>query len=135
VADAPDPGAELESIMRELFALEEQTSQAADMIERSARELPELADLLNSGLRAPVLAALTSYLDSRAKSGQLRATPNAAASARLVLETLTWFARHRLSDPQGAAIPPELAQETAVDALLHAFVPPQYLPRKNLERQ
>jgi hypothetical protein len=105
------------------------------MIERSARELPELADLLNSGLRAPVLAALTSYLDSRAKSGRLRATPNAAASARLVLETLTWFARHRLSDPQGAAIPPELAQETAVDALLHAFVPPHYLPQKNLERQ
>ena len=103
-AEAPDPAAELESIMRELFTLEEQTSQAADMIERSARELPELADLLNSGLRAPVLAALTGYLDSRAKSGQLRATPNAAASARLVLETLTWFARHRLSDPHGAAI-------------------------------
>ena len=47
-AEAPDPAAELESIMRELFTLEEQTSQAADMIERSARELPELADLLNT---------------------------------------------------------------------------------------
>ena len=103
--EADDPAAELESIMRELFTLEEQTSQAADMIERSARELPELADLLNSGLRAPVLAALTGYLDSRAKSGQLRTTPNTAATARLVLETLTWFARHRLSDPYGAAIP------------------------------
>ena len=138
-AEAPDPAAELESIMRELFTLEEQTSQAADMIERSARELPELADLLNSGLRAPVLTALTSYLDGRAKSGQLRTTPNAAASARLVLETLTWFARHRLSDPQGAAIPAQLAQDTAIDALLHALVPPQYLPpqylpQKNLER-
>jgi hypothetical protein len=109
------------------------------MIERSARELPELADLLNSGLRAPVLTALTSYLDSRAKSGQLRTTPNAAASARLVLETLTWFARHRLSDPHGAAIPAPLAQDTAIDALLHALVPPQFLspqslPPKYLER-
>jgi AcrR family transcriptional regulator len=126
-AEAADPAAELESIMRELFALEEQTSQAADMIERSARELPELADLLNSGLRAPVLAALTSYLESRAKAGQLRATPNAAASARLVLETLTWFARHRLSDPYGAAIPSRLAQDTAIDALMHALVPSKYL--------
>jgi AcrR family transcriptional regulator len=126
-AEADNPAAELESIMRELFTLEEQTSQAADMIERSARELPELADLLNSGLRAPVLAALTSYLDSRAKSGQLRTTPNAAASARLVLETLTWFARHRLSDPDGAAIPAALAQDTAIDALLHALVPARYL--------
>jgi AcrR family transcriptional regulator len=129
-----DPAAELESIMRELFTLEEQTSVAADMIERSARELPELADLLNSGMRAPVLAALAGYLESRAKTGLLRTTPDTAATARLVLETLTWFARHRLSDPYGAAIPAKLAQDTAVDALLHALVPPQYLTEQYQER-
>jgi AcrR family transcriptional regulator len=125
-----DPKAELESIMRELFSLEEQTSQAADMIENSARELPELADLLNTGLRAPILAALTKYLASRAKTGRLRRTPDTAATARLVLETLTWFARHRHSDPYGAAIPAQLAEETAVDALLHALVPVQYLEER-----
>ena len=102
---AEDPGRRARAVMRELFALEEQTAEAADMIERSARELPELADLLNSGLRRPVLAALTQYLDSRAQAGKLRATPDTAATARLVLETLTWFARHRHSDPYGAAIP------------------------------
>jgi AcrR family transcriptional regulator len=118
-----DPAAELEAIMRELFFLETQTREAADMIERSARELPELADLLNTGLRLPVLAALTEYLGCRAKTGSLRATPDAAATARLVLETLTWFARHRHSDPHGAAIPDGLAEDTAVDALIHALVP------------
>lgn len=128
-----DPAAELESIMRELFGLEELTAQAADMIERSARELPELADLLNTGLRRPVLDALASYLDSRAKAGKLRATPDTAATARLVLETLTWFARHRHSDPYGAAIPASLAQDTAVDALLHALVPPHYLQSSHLQ--
>lgn len=127
--DTDDPAAEFQLIARELFILEEQTAHAADMIERSARELPELADLLNTGLRRPVLDALTRYLDSRAKSGALRRTPDTAATARLVLETLTWFARHRHSDPYGAAIPAELAQETAVDAMLHALVPAQYLPQ------
>jgi len=83
--------------MRELFALERQTREAADTIERSGRELPELADLLNSGLRRPVLAALT------------------------------WFARHRHRDPDGAAIPEDLAADTAVDALIHALVPHAYL--------
>ena len=122
-----DPAAELETVMRELFALETQTREAADMIERSARELPELADLLNVGLRRPVLAALTEYLGSRARSGALRATPDAAATARLVLETLTWFARHRHWDPDGAAISADLAADTAVDALLHALVPHAYL--------
>jgi AcrR family transcriptional regulator len=127
-APAPaDPRAEFEQIMRELYALEEQTALAADMIERSARELPELADLLNAGLRRPVLDALTQYLDGRAKAGTLRATPATAVTARLVLETLTWFARHRHSDPYGAAIPAELAEETAIDALLHALLPPHHL--------
>lgn len=122
-----DPAAELEAVMRELFTLETQTREAADMIERSARELPELADLLNTGLRRPVLAALTEYLGSRARSGSLRGTPDTAASARLVLETLTWFARHRHWDPCGAAIPDGLAEDTAVDALLHALVPHKFL--------
>lgn len=129
--DLDDPAGELQLVMRELFTLEEQTARAADMIERSARELPELADLLNTGLRRPVLDALTQYLDSRAKTGKLRTTPDTAATARLILETLTWFARHRHSDPYGAAIPPALAQETAVDALLHALVPPRYLEERD----
>lgn len=122
-----DPAAELEAVMRELFTLEAQTRQAADMIERSARELPELAELLNSGLRRPVLGALTDYLRGRAESGMLRATPDAAATARLVLETLTWFARHRHGDPGGAAIPDSLAEDTAIDALIHALVPARFL--------
>jgi AcrR family transcriptional regulator len=133
--DPADPAGELALIVRELFALEEQTAQAADMIERSARELPELADLLNAGLRRPVLDALASYLDNRAKTGSLRRTPDTAATARLVLETLTWFARHRHSDPYGAAIPSALAQATAVDALLHALVPPQYLSGQYLNTE
>jgi len=118
-----DPAAELERILRELYDLESRTREAADMLERSARELPEMADLLNAGIRAPVLAALTRYLDGRARVGMLRRTPDAAATARLVLETLTWFARHRFSDPDGAAIPAQVAEDTAVDALVHALVP------------
>jgi hypothetical protein len=70
-----------------------------------------------------VLAALTAYLERRVWSGLLRQTPDPAATARLILETLTWFARHRFSDPDGAAIPYPLAEETAVDALLHALLP------------
>ena len=124
---ADDPAAELEAILRETFILESRTWEAADMIERSARELPELADLLNSGLRRPVLSALTAYLSGRAAARLLRSTPDAAATARLVLETLTWFARHRFSDPYGAAIAPEVAEATVVDTLVHALVPAHLL--------
>ena len=122
-----DPAAELEDILRETFTLESRTREAADMIERSARELPELADLLNSGLRRPVLRALTAYLAGRAQAGLLRTTPDAAATAQLVLETLDWFARRRFSDPYGAAMTAELAEATVVDALVHALVPAHLL--------
>ncbi len=123
-----DTAAELEKILRELFELEARTREAADMLERSARELPEMADLLNAGIRAPVMAALTEYLSGRAEAGTLRRTPDSATTARLVLETLTWFARHRFSDPDGAAIPADLAADTAVDALVHALVPASQAP-------
>src|SRR6478672_8434000 len=106
---AGDTAAEFEKILRELFELESRTREAAD--------------LLNAGIRAPILAALTEYLAARAEAGTLRCTPDTAATARLVLETLTWFARHRFSDPDGAAIPAGLAADTAVDALVHALVP------------
>lgn len=124
--DPDDPAAELDRVCRELFALESQTREAADMIERSSRELPELADLLNDGMRGPVITALTTYLERRTRAGKLRRTPDTAATARLVLETLTWFARHRHRDPHGAAIGDQLAEDTAVDALVHALVPPRY---------
>jgi AcrR family transcriptional regulator len=118
---AGDPLAELEGIIRELFSLMALTGPAMDMIERSAREMPELAQLFTVDLRRPLLAALTSYLQRRAGTGQLRRTPHPEAAARLVIETIAWFARHRRSDPDGAALPAAVAEETVVDALRHVL--------------
>jgi len=118
---AANPLAELDGIIRELFSLMALTAPAMDMIERSAREMPELAQLFNVDLRRPLLAALTGYLRLRADTGQLRRTPYPEAAARLVIETIAWFARHRRSDADGAAIPAAVAEETVVDALLHTL--------------
>lgn len=118
-----DPRAELEGIVAEFYSLTALTRQAADMIERSAREVPELAQLVDMELRRPLLEALTTYLERRSRAGHLRATPDAAATARLVVETVTWFARHRFFDEDGAAIPDDVAKETVVDMLVHALMP------------
>ncbi len=74
-------------------------------------------------LRAPLLAALSGYLSRRARSGALRTTPDATVTARLIIETVMWFARHRFSDPAGEAIPGPLAEETVVDILVHSLTP------------
>lgn len=118
---AGDPLAELEGIVRELFSLMALTGPAMDMIERSAREMPELAQLFTVDLRRPLLAALTGYLERRADAGQLRRVPHPEAAARLVIETVAWFSRHRMSDPDGAAITAAAAEDTVADTLLHAL--------------
>jgi AcrR family transcriptional regulator len=118
-----DAAGELEGIVRELFMLTALTRTATEMIERSARDVPEFAALMDSDLRGPLLARLRDYLERRARSGQLRRTPDAAATARLVLETVAWFARHRHSDPDGAAISDDVAEDTVVDVLVHALLP------------
>jgi hypothetical protein len=75
-----ESAAELERILRELSDLESRTREAADMLERSARELPEMTDLLNAEIRGPVPAALTGYLDGRSQVGMLRRAPDPAAA-------------------------------------------------------
>lgn len=118
-----DPLEEFEGIVRELFSLSLLTRRATEMIERSAQEMPELAELMDLEMRRPLVKALTRYLERRQRAGWLRDTPDAAATARLVLETVSWFARHRFNDPDGAAIPDAIAEETVVDSLLHALAP------------
>jgi hypothetical protein len=86
---------------------------------------PSLAELIAEARE--FAAALTSYLGNRATSGRLRRTPDAGATARLVVETLTWFARHRYADPYAAEIGDQLAADTVIDALVHALVPSRSL--------
>jgi AcrR family transcriptional regulator len=120
-AVADDPRGELEGIVREMFSLMALTRPAMDMIERSAREMPELAEIFNVDLRRPLLGALTSYLEQRSERSQLRRTPFPEATARLMVETIAWFSRHRFSDPDGAGIPAQAAEDSVVDVLVHAL--------------
>ena len=125
-----DPAAELEGIVRELFSLMTQSRRGIEMIEQSARELPDLAQLAHVDLRRPVLDALTTYLTRRGRRGELRTTPDAAATARFVLESVVWFARHRFSDPDGQAIDDATAEATVVDLLVHTLVPASSLDER-----
>ena len=68
-----------------------------------------------------VLAIRHALLLEDLPGGELPLSP---APASLVLETLDWVARRRFSDPYGSAITAEMAEETVVDMLVHALVPP-----------
>lgn len=125
-----DPRAELEGVVRELYALVERTRLGTALIERSALDQPSLATLFYVDVRRKLIARLTSYLERRIKGGALRAVPDPATAARLVLETITWFARHRLGDADSAMIDDATARETTVDLLVHALALPGARRRK-----
>ena len=109
-------------MLRDFYRLSGMAGEAMEMIEASAVELPELAHLVDVELRRPLLEAFTTLFERRARSGHLRTTPDAAATARLVVEAVSWFTRHRSGDPDGAAITDEVAEATVLDVMVHALV-------------
>ena len=120
---AADPLQELEAVVRELYAVVRRHRDGIVLIERSAQDWPELAQLFYRGLRRSILQRLESYLERRMRAGWLRDVPDRASAARLVNETVAWFAMHRLRDLDSVDVSEESAEDTVVDVLVHAFTP------------
>ncbi len=116
-----DGRAELEAIVSELFDLFSSTRRAADAMERCARDAPDLAELFYRGVRGRLLAQLAAYLERRRDEGASASVPPDAA-ARFVLETVTWWARHRHRDPEPPAIDDAAARDVVVELVVHALL-------------
>jgi len=96
---ASDDSAEaLERLLEEIFNRVWRYREGIVLIERSAQDWPELADLFYLRFRARVLAQLTAFFErlSRERWWPERTRPSIAA--RFVIETIAWFAMHRYRD-------------------------------------
>jgi AcrR family transcriptional regulator len=101
-------------IAGELFDLVASTRAGADALEKSARVAPDLAALFYFHVRVPLLEQLVAYL---AMVDASRQTPSRVApeyAARFILETITWWARHRHRDPDPPKLGESEAREVAV---------------------
>jgi len=99
---AIDP--QLRAIVGELFDLIATTRVAADAMERSAREAPDLGELFYRRVRLRLLDQLVDYCHQIDGIRPLPDPVTPELAARFVLETVTWWARHRHRDPA----PPDL---------------------------
>jgi AcrR family transcriptional regulator len=117
-----DPRAELETIIRQYYAGVERMGRGLDLVERSAVDLPELAQLFYIERRRSLIAQLGQYLESRIRMGAVRPLPDVPTAARLILETVVWFARHRHNSPDSAMISDTAALETTVDFLVSGLL-------------
>ncbi|MGO9569754.1 MAG: TetR/AcrR family transcriptional regulator [Desulfomonilaceae bacterium] len=118
---------EFEKIVRNLFSAMATYRHGITILLQSSLNWPEIADFYVSIIKN-LHGTLAVYLDKRIDQGLVRRVPNVSASARFILDTIAWFAVHRHRAMYQTVISEKVAEETVVDALVHAFIP-QHLHR------
>jgi len=113
-----DPDYDLEDALCLLYDATERQRYAIRMLDRSAREWPELSKIYVQKVRGPAMALLLDILNSLQARGVVRPLHDTEASARFVLETVAWFAMHRIFSPGEISISDETARIVALDHLL-----------------
>jgi AcrR family transcriptional regulator len=119
-----DVRGELSAIVEERYATIERTWPLLAVIERSAVDLPQLEEFYFQRGRPGYLGQLTRYVEERARTGHFRTVADARVAARMMTETIVWFAWHRREDRDAKLYDDEVARATIVELLCHAFVVP-----------
>lgn len=97
--EPPPAAAEVREILAEFYDRTEETRRPADVLERSAPELPEELGAFFQRVRRSVFDRFARYLRARTRSRRLREIGPPGVVARLLVETVTYAARHRHRDP------------------------------------
>ena len=116
-----DVRVELEAIVRELYETVARNRRGIKLLDRSARDYPELAALWFEGGRGGVIGLVTQYLEDRMRRKLLRSLPDPAVAARLLIETVVFWAVHRHWDPHPQAADEAVAQDTVVRFVVNAL--------------
>jgi AcrR family transcriptional regulator len=119
-----DARAELRGIVLEFYQRIERTRGPLAAIERSAIDQPELYEVYFRGARRALFADLERYVAKRARSGHFAKVGDAAVAARFLVETVSYFGRHRFGDPDPELLPdPDAVREEVVRRIVASFVP------------
>lgn len=116
-----DVRGELEGIVRELHALLYRHRVGIKLLDRCARDHPELAGVWYGTGREGALALLERYLADRIRRRRLLPVDDPAVTARIVLETVVFWAVHRHWDPSPQAIEERPAEDAVVQFVLRAL--------------
>ena len=117
-----DVRAELEAITRELYETVARNRRGIKLLDRSARDYPALAALWFEGGRGGLIGLLSQYLEDRMCRKLVRSLPDPAVAARLMIETIVFWAVHRHWDPHPQKVEESVAKETVVRFVLGALV-------------
>lgn len=117
-----DARAEFVGVVEELWAWQSRYWGAIELLERVAREWPELDLLFYRQFRRGLLGVAAEWLGRRMEQGHLLPYPDPPTAARVIAETVTFFAMHRHVRPDSGHLDEELSRETVVTLLCRGFV-------------
>ncbi len=100
-----DAEAELAALVGEFYARISSNRRVMTVVERSAIDLPALFNLYFVTLRRDVFARFARYIERRQQAGHFRDDVEPVVAARVVLESVTYFARHRFGDQDPTLLP------------------------------
>ncbi len=123
VDEPADVAQELRGIVEERYDLIERYWPLLAVIERCAAEMPDLDALWFGGARADSYAELGRYLERRMSKGLLRPMPDVTVAARVVTESVSWFAWHRHQGRDCALYDDQSARCTVIEFVCAALMP------------
>ncbi|MGP0031850.1 MAG: TetR/AcrR family transcriptional regulator [Acidimicrobiales bacterium] len=118
-----DVALELREIVEERYALIEHYWPLIAVIERCAVEMPELEAAWFDLARAGSFEELGTYMERRMAEELLRPMPDAEVAARVVTESLSWFAWHRREGRDSTLYDDAAVRRTVVEFICAALIP------------
>jgi hypothetical protein len=115
-----DPVAELHAVVEGLFDRTERSRDGATILERSAADVPELFRLFFAQVRRHLLERMARYVSMRIRDGIFHAADPQTA-ARFIIESVTFFARHRFLDPHPQPLDDRAVRLTVVDLITRSL--------------
>jgi AcrR family transcriptional regulator len=119
--DPDDPYLELEAVIEERYDMLDGLWPLLAVMERSAIDFPELEDFYFRRLRVRYHDRLADYLEQRGADGHLRDTSDAALAARIIDESVTWFAWKRHEGRDARKFDDELTRRSVIDFVCSAM--------------
>jgi AcrR family transcriptional regulator len=113
--------AELTEVIDELYERTLATRQAADVLERSARDVPELAAVFYGKVRRNLFDRMERLVTRRIASRHYH-DREPRILARMIIETVTTFARHIYNDVEAPSFDLALARTVTIETIVTGIV-------------
>ena len=115
---------ELAAISGDIYDAMARNRVGIKLVDRSARDIPELGKIWFGGARGFLVETLSGYLSARIRTRRLRAVVDVGIAARFIVETCAFWAVHRHWDAQRQEIPEERVRAAVVDLVVASLIAP-----------